>query len=247
MASAICEASPATSTTWPGSGVDAVWLSPIFLSPMADYGYDVADYREVDPLFGTLGDLDHLVSELHDRGMRLLLDFVPNHTSSQHPWFIESRSSTDNPRRDWYVWRDPAEDGGPPNNWIAAFTGKPAWTLDEATGQYYLHCFLPEQPDLNWANPQVEEAMHDILRFWLDRGIDGFRIDVVHLIGKDPALADHPEERSGLPHVHAERCGVDPRAPAPAAHPGRLLPGREGHRRRDRPVHPPGRGLLRER
>ena len=181
-------------------GVDAVWLSPIFLSPMADYGYDVADYREVDPLFGNLSDLDHLITELHDRGMRLLLDFVPNHTSSQHLWFLESRSSRDNPRRDWYVWRDPAEDGGPPNNWIAAFTGKPAWTLDEATGQYYLHCFLPEQPDLNWANPRVEEAMHDVLRFWLDRGIDGFRIDVVHLIGKDPDLPDDPPERAGTPH-----------------------------------------------
>ena len=135
-------------------GVDAVWLSPIFLSPMADYGYDVADYCEVDPLFGTLSDLDHLVSELHDRGMRLLLDCVPNHTSSQHPWFVEQPVVDGQPPRDWYVWRDPAEDGGPPNNWIAAFTGKPAWTLDEATGQYYLHCFLPEQPDLNWANPR---------------------------------------------------------------------------------------------
>ncbi len=181
-------------------GVDAVWLSPIFLSPMADYGYDVADYREIDPLFGTLADLDHLLTELHDRGMRLLLDLVPNHTSSQHLWFLESRSSRDNPRRDWYVWRDPAEGGGPPNNWIAAFTGKPAWTLDEATGQYYLHCFLPEQPDLNWANPLVEEAMHDVVRFWLDRGIDGFRIDVVHLIGKDPRLPDDPPDRAGVPH-----------------------------------------------
>ncbi len=182
-------------------GVDAVWMSPIFRSPMADYGYDVADYRDVDPLFGTVADLDHLLTELHGRGMRLLLDLVPNHTSSQHPWFVESRSSRANPKRDWYVWRDPAAGGGPPNNWRAEFTGGPAWTLDPATGQYYLHCFLPEQPDLDWSNPEVEEAMHGVVRFWLDRGIDGFRIDVVHLIGKDPALADHPPERAQWPHV----------------------------------------------
>jgi alpha-glucosidase len=182
-------------------GVDAVWLSPIFLSPMADYGYDVADYCAVDPLFGDLDDLDDLLAGLHDRGMRLLLDFVPNHTSSAHPWFVESRSSRDNPKRDWYVWRDPAHDGGPPNNWVAAFSPTPAWTVDERTGQSYLHCFLPEQPDLNWSNPDVEEAMHGVLRFWLDRGIDGFRIDVVHLIGKDPALPDDPPDRALLPHV----------------------------------------------
>jgi alpha-glucosidase len=182
-------------------GVDAVWLSPIFRSPMADYGYDVADYRDVDPLFGDLGDLDQLMSQLHERGMRLLLDLVPNHTSSAHPWFLESRSSRDNPKRDWYWWRDPAPDGGPPNNWIAEFTRGPAWTLDEASGQYYLHSFLPDQPDLNWGNPEVEAAMHDVVRFWLDRGIDGFRIDVVHLIGKDPALPDDPPERAGWQHV----------------------------------------------
>ncbi len=177
-----------------------MWLSPIFRSPMADYGYDVADYRDIDPLFGDLADLDHLMSELHERGMRLLLDLVPNHTSSQHPWFVESRSSRDNPKRDWYWWRDPGPGGGPPNNWTAAFTGKAAWTLDEATGQYYLHSFLPEQPDLNWGNPEVEAAMHDVVRFWLDRGVDGFRIDVVDLIGKDPALPDDPPERVGHPH-----------------------------------------------
>ena len=168
---------------------------------MADYGYDVADYRDVDPLFGDLADLDHLLAELHGRGMRLLLDLVPNHTSSEHPWFVESRSSPHNPKRDWYWWRDPGPDGGPPNNWIAGFTQGPAWTLDEASGQYYLHSFLPEQPDLNWGNPEVEAAMHDVVRFWLDRGIDGFRIDVVDLIGKDPALPDDPPERAGWQHV----------------------------------------------
>ena len=182
-------------------GVDAVWLSPIFSSPMADYGYDVADYRQVDPVFGTLADLDHLLTELHARGMRLLLDLVPNHTSSEHPWFVESRASRTNPKRDWYVWRDPAPTGGPPNNWVADFTGGSAWTLDPTTGQYYLHCFLPQQPDLDWSNPEVEEAMHDVVRYWLDRRIDGFRIDVVHLIGKDPALPDHPPERARWPHV----------------------------------------------
>ncbi|MFP4512255.1 MAG: alpha-amylase family glycosyl hydrolase [Acidimicrobiales bacterium] len=179
-------------------GVDALWLSPIFVSPMADFGYDVADYTRVDPLFGTDADLDALIDGLHRRGMRLLLDWVPNHTSDQHPWFIESRASRDNPKRDWYVWRDPASDGGPPNNWIAAFKGVPAWTFDEATGQYYLHSFLAEQPDLNWSNPQVEAAMHDVLRHWLDRGVDGFRADVVHLIGKGTGLPDLPEELRDL-------------------------------------------------
>ncbi len=176
-------------------GVDAIWLSPIFRSPMADFGYDVADYTDVDPVFGTLDDLDALVAAAHARDIRVLLDWVPNHTSDQHPWFVASRSSRDDPQRDWYVWRDPAPDGGPPNNWIAAFKDVPAWTFDEATGQYYLHSFLAEQPDLNWANPEVEAAMHDTLRFWLDRGIDGFRADVVHLIGKGTDLPDLPVGR----------------------------------------------------
>jgi alpha-glucosidase len=176
-------------------GVDALWLSPIYVSPMADFGYDVADHTAVDPVFGTDADLDDLIGGLHERGMRLLLDWVPNHTSNQHPWFTESRSSRDNPKREWYVWRDPGPDGGPPNNWIAAFKGVPAWTLDDATGQYYLHSFLAEQPDLNWANPEVEAAMHGVLRHWLDRGVDGFRADVVHLIGKGTVLADLPEHR----------------------------------------------------
>jgi alpha-glucosidase len=182
-------------------GVDAVWLSPIFVSPMKDFGYDVADYCAIDPLFGTDADLDALVDGLHARGMRLLLDWVPNHTSDRHPWFLESRSSRQSPRRDWYVWRDPAPGGGPPNNWISAFKGVPAWTLDEVTGQYYLHVFLAEQPDLNWSNRDVEAAMHDTLRHWLDRGVDGFRADVVHLIGKGVELRDLPTGREHLPVI----------------------------------------------
>jgi hypothetical protein len=182
-------------------GVDAIWLSPVFRSPMADFGYDVSDYCDVDPLFGTLADLDALVADAHAHGIRLLLDWVPNHTSDRHPWFVESRRSRADPRRDWYVWRDPAPGGGAPNNWTAAFrTGAPAWTLDPATGQHYLHLFLPQQPDLNWANPAVESAMHGVLRFWLDRGIDGFRVDVVHALGKNPALPDDPADLAALPH-----------------------------------------------
>ena len=176
-----------------GLGVDAVWLSPFYRSPMADFGYDVADYCDVDPLFGTLADFDRLLADAHGLGLRVLVDWVPNHTSDQHPWFVESRSSRSSPKRDWYVWRDE------PNNWTAAFTHDSAWTLDEATGQHYLHLFLPQQPDLNWANPEVVEAMHGVMRFWLDRGVDGFRVDVVHLLGKDPALPDDPPELVGLP------------------------------------------------
>lgn len=182
-------------------GVDAVWLSPIFVSPMADFGYDVADYCAVDPVFGTEGDLDDLIDGLHRRGMRLLLDWVPNHSSDQHPWFVESRRSRTDPKRDWYVWRDPAPDGGPPNNWNSAFKGARAWTFDDATQQYYLHLFLAEQPDLNWANPEVQAAMHDTLRHWLDRGVDGFRADVVHLIGKGTELADLPDLGTGHPNA----------------------------------------------
>ena len=182
-------------------GVDAIWLSPFFSSPMADYGYDVADYCDVDPLFGDLDDFDRLLADVHARGLRMIIDWVPNHTSVEHPWFVESRSSPDSPKRDWYVWRDPAADGEVPNNWVESLTFGPAWTLDPVTGQYYLHCFLPEQPDLNWANPDVASAMADTLRFWLDRGVDGFRMDVVHLIGKDPELRDEPPEVAGLPHT----------------------------------------------
>jgi alpha-glucosidase len=172
--------------------VEAVWLSPIYRSPMADFGYDVADYCDVDPAFGTLADFDRLVVECHARGIRVVLDWVPNHTSDRHPWFEASRRSRSDPRRDWYVWRDPAPGGGPPNDWESAFRAcGSAWTFDERTGQYYLHSFLPEQPDLNWDNPRVETAMHDVLRFWLDREVDGFRIDTVHKIAKDPLLRDN--------------------------------------------------------
>jgi glycosidase len=172
-------------------GVDAVWISPFYTSPMADFGYDVADYTDVDPLFGTLDDFDELLATAHELDLKVIIDIVPNHTSDQHPWFIESRSSSDNPKRDWYVWRDAKPDGSPPNNWLSAFGGG-AWEWDEATGQYYLHTFIPEQPDLNWRNPEVVEAMHDVYRFWLDRGVDGFRIDVAHRIMKDPELRDNP-------------------------------------------------------
>jgi len=172
-------------------GVDALWLSPIFPSPMADFGYDVADYCGIEPMFGTMADFDALLAAVHACGLKLLLDFVPNHTSDQHPWFIESRSSRDNPRRDWYIWRDPAPGGGPPNNWVSDFGGS-SWEWDEATGQYYLHAFLKEQPDLNWRNPHVRQAMADVLRFWLDRGVDGFRIDVIWHIVKHEAFPDNP-------------------------------------------------------
>ncbi|HEX7301122.1 MAG TPA: alpha-amylase family glycosyl hydrolase [Solirubrobacteraceae bacterium] len=172
-------------------GVDALWLSPIYRSPMADFGYDVADYRDVDPLFGDLQTFDAMLEEAHARGIRVLLDWVPNHTSDQHPWFVESRASRESPKRSWYRWRDGSPDV-PPNNWPAAFGGGIAWTWDEGTEQWYLHTFLPQQPDLNWDEPEVVAAMHDVLRFWMDRGVDGFRADVVHLIGKDPELADLP-------------------------------------------------------
>jgi alpha-glucosidase len=181
-------------------GVDAIWISPFFRSPMKDFGYDVSDYCDVDPLFGTLDDFDRLLAEAHAAGLRVMIDWVPNHTSDEHPWFVESRRSRSSARRNWYVWRD-ARSGKPPNNWEGRFFGGPAWTFDEATSQYYLHCFLPEQPDLNWHEPAVVRAMHDTLRFWLDRGVDGFRMDVVHLIGKDPALADDPDELKALTHV----------------------------------------------
>src|SRR3954447_2468413 len=172
-------------------GIDAVWLSPIYPSPMADFGYDVADYTGIEPVFGTMDDFDRLLADIHRRGMKLILDLVPNHTSDRHPWFLESRSSRDNPKRDWYIWRDPAPGGGPPNNWLSVFGGS-AWQRDEATGQYYLHSFLKEQPDLNWRNPQVEAAMFDVLRFWLDMGVDGVRVDVIDRLIKDDKLRDDP-------------------------------------------------------
>jgi alpha-glucosidase len=180
-------------------GVDAIWISPFFRSPMKDFGYDVSDYCDVDPLFGTLDDFDRLLAEAHERGLRVLIDWVPNHSSDQHVWFQDARSSRSADKRNWYVWRDGSPDT-PPNNWQAAFTGGPAWTWDEATQQWYLHLFLEEQPDLNWAEPDVESAMHDTLRFWLARGVDGFRMDVIHCIGKDPALPDAPENLAKIPY-----------------------------------------------
>ena len=172
-------------------GVDALWLSPIYPSPMKDFGYDVSDYTAVDPRFGTLADFDRLVEAAHARGLKLILDFVPNHTSDQHAWFRESRASRDNPKRDWYLWRDPEPGGGPPNNWLSCFGGS-AWQVDSATGQYYYHAFLPEQPDLNWRNPEVVEAMLGVLRFWLERGVDGFRVDVLWHLVKDEHFGDNP-------------------------------------------------------
>lgn len=173
-------------------GVDLLWLTPIYPSPMVDFGYDIADYCDIDPLFGTLADFDALLADAHGRAMRVILDIVPNHTSDQHPWFVKSRASVHNPYRDYYHWADPAPGGGPPNNWVGMFGGS-AWTFDDATGQYYLHLFLPEQPDLNWANPEVLAEFDDTLQFWLDRGVDGFRIDVAHALAKDPQYRSNPE------------------------------------------------------
>jgi alpha-glucosidase len=189
-------------------GVDAIWLSPFYPSPMADFGYDVADYKDVDPLFGDLAAFDELLEEAHRRGLRIIIDFVPNHTSAQHPWFRQSRSSRHTPRRDWYVWADPKPDGSPPNNWLSAFGGR-AWEWDEATGQYYLHTFLKEQPDLNWRNPDVKAAMFDVIRFWLERGVDGFRIDVAHHIMKDPQLRDNPRNPQVGPKVYKSMGDYD--------------------------------------
>ena len=172
-------------------GVDAIWVSPIFPSPMADFGYDVADYCGIEPVFGTLEQFDSLLRATHDRGLKLLLDFVPNHSSDQHPWFVESRAARTSAKRDWYIWRDPAPDGGPPNNWTSDFGGS-AWEYDAGTGQYYYHAFLKQQPDLNWRNPQLRAAMLDVMRFWLDRGVDGFRIDVLWHILKAESFPDNP-------------------------------------------------------
>lgn len=179
-------------------GVDCIWLSPFYKSPMKDFGYDVADYCSVDPIFGTMEDFNALLEATHKLGLKLIIDFVPNHTSEQHEWFKESCSSKDNPKRDWYVWHDPALDGGPPNNWMAYFGGS-SWTLDEKTGQYYLHQFLPEQPDLNWRNPEVREAMYEAMRFWLRKGVDGFRIDVLWLLVEDALFRDEPNNPNWKP------------------------------------------------
>ena len=172
-------------------GITAIWISPIFSSPMADFGYDISDYCDIHPLFGTMDDFDELLKAVHDRGMKLILDLVPNHTSSEHPWFKESRASRDNPKRDWYIWKDGKEDGSEPNNWLSVFGGS-AWEWDESTQQYYYHAFLKEQPDLNWRNPEVQKAMMDVMRFWLDKGVDGFRVDVMWHMIKDDQFRDNP-------------------------------------------------------
>ena len=182
-------------------GVDAIWLSPFYPSPMADFGYDVADYTDVDPLFGELETFDELLEQAHRRGLKIIIDLVPNHTSDHHPWFIESRSTRDSSKRDWYIWADPQPDGSPPNNWLSVFGGS-AWEWDETTGQFYLHSFLKEQPDLNWRNPEVKDAMFDVVRFWLDRGVDGFRVDVAHYIMKDPHLRDNPVDPRRARSIH---------------------------------------------
>ena len=188
-------------------GVDAVWLSPFYPSPQADFGYDVSDFQAVDPVYGTLADFDKLVTALHDRGMRIVVDLVMNHTSVAHPWFLESRSSRTNSKRGWYIWAGPGQGGGPPNNWLSAFEKYgPAWTYDDLTGEYYLHSFTPGQPDLNWRNPAVRAAMRDVWRFWLDRGVDGFRVDVAHRLLKDAQLRDNPPEL-----MHARRYVSHPR------------------------------------
>lgn len=172
-------------------GIKILYLSPIFKSPMVDNGYDVSDFKDIDPLFGNLNDFDELLKETHARGMKLMLDFVPNHTSDQHAWFVESRTSKNSPKRDWYVWLDPAPGGGPPNNWVGVFGGS-AWSYDAETGQYYLHQFCPEQPDLNLRNADVRQALNEVLTFWLDRGVDGFRVDAVPHLVEDSKFRDEP-------------------------------------------------------
>ncbi len=170
-------------------GIDAIWISPFYPSPMADFGYDIADYCDVDPIFGTLDDFRSLLVEAHRNDIKVMVDYVPNHTSNQHQWFIESRSSRENSKRNYYVWKDAKPDGSPPNNWLSTFGGS-AWEWDEATQQYYLHSFLKEQPDLNWDNPEVRTEMANVLRFWLEIGVDGIRVDVPRFISKDTEYRD---------------------------------------------------------
>ena len=185
-------------------GVDAVWISPVYPSPMADFGYDVSDHCGIDPRFGTLADFDAMLAAAHARNLRVVLDYVPNHSSDRHSWFKQSRSGRDDPKRDWYVWRDGKPGGGPPSNWLSEFGG-PAWTRDEATGQHYYHAYLPSQPDLNWRNPQVRQAMLDVLRFWLARGVDGFRVDAIHHLFEDEALRDNPANPDWRPGMSPAR------------------------------------------
>ena len=187
-------------------GVDALWLSPIFPSPMADFGYDVADYMDIASIFGSLTDFDALLAHATRRGLKIILDYVPNHTSNQHPWFTASRSSRSDPKRDWYLWQDPAADGGAPNNWLSNFGGS-AWEWDASTHQYYYHSFLKEQPDLNWRNPDVVAAMHEVLRFWLRKGVAGFRIDVLWMLIKDDQWRDNPPNpayQAGMPLFNSQ-------------------------------------------
>jgi alpha-glucosidase len=172
-------------------GVDAIWITPCYPSPQVDFGYDVSDYENIDPMYGSLADFDRLASEAHKSGIRIIMDFVINHTSDQHPWFKESRSSRDNPKRDWYIWRDGKGPGQPPNNWTSTFGG-PAWKFDSTTGQWYYHYFYAQQPDLNWRNPEVEKAMFDVTRWWYKRGVAGFRLDAVDTLFEDPTLHDNP-------------------------------------------------------
>jgi len=179
-------------------GVDAIWLSPIYPSPQHDFGYDISNYTDVAAEYGTLADVDALIAACHDRGLRFLMDLVPCHTSIEHPWFVEARASRDSPKRDWYIWSDPAPDGGVPTNWEAAFGGS-TWEWDTATEQYYLHSFYPEQPDLNWRNPAVAEAVGEAMRFWFRRGVDGFRVDAIFAAIKDDLLRDNPPDRR--PHA----------------------------------------------
>ena len=172
-------------------GITAIWLTPVNPSPMKDFGYDIVDYQGIDPLFGTMQDFDALLEAVHTRNMKLIVDLVPNHTSDQHPWFGESRSSKHNPKRDWYIWKDAKGDGSPPNNWLSVLGGS-AWERDEKTQQFYYHAFLKEQPDLNLKNPDVLKAIFDLMRFWLNKGVDGFRIDVMWHLAKDDLFRDNP-------------------------------------------------------
>src|SRR3954451_17400581 len=189
-------------------GIDAIWLSPFYPSPMADFGYDVSDYCDIDPVFGDLAAFDALVAACHQRGIKVVVDYVPNHTSDMHAWFQSSRASKESPYRDWYVWRDAKPDGSLPNNWQAVFGGS-VWEWDDTAGQYYLHSYLKEQPDLDWRNPAVEAAMFDVLRFWLDRGVDGFRLDAVRRIAKDPDLRDNPPSSGSRSETHKPRGAYD--------------------------------------
>ena len=190
-------------------GVDAIWLTPIYPSPLADYGYDVSHYTAIDPVYGNMQDFEELLQECRRRDLKVILDMVLNHTSSEHAWFKESRSSRDNPKRDWYVWRDGGTPGKPPNRWLSVMEGS-AWTLDDETGQYFYHAFLPEQPDINWRNPEARKAMLDACRFWLDKGVDGFRLDVINYLFEDEQLRDNPKKVGMRPyemqkHVY-DRC-----------------------------------------